>query len=204
MFCSLGEVKIRGQGPGLVTSLVFFPCFIMQKNPFFSKIHSFSKPVPLPPVRKWQTDLPETRKSLYLKQKNSLILSLVYACIGSVAEASSTKNDGGNPWRTSRLMPRGVLVVAYSCCRRINTTTSLVVLFHLPRAERFVRHALLAEPTFLDLRRGCSFYPSLGNSEEMVNSTLPCPIGIDSPLCLLSQHTWRRIVPTMFAGAQSA
>ena len=119
-------------------------------------------------------------------------------------EASSTKNDGGNPWRTSRLMPRGVLVVAYSCCRRINTTTSLVVLFHLPRAERFVRHALLAEPTFLDLRRGCSFYPSLGNSEEMVNSTLPCPIGIDSPLCLLSQHTWRRIVPTMFAGAQSA
>ena len=28
----------------------------------FSKIHSFSKPVPLPPVRKWQTDLPETRK----------------------------------------------------------------------------------------------------------------------------------------------
>ena len=92
-------------------------------------------------------------------------------------------------------MPRGVLVVAYSCCRRINTTTSLVVLFHLPRAERFVRHALLAEPTFLDLRRGCSFYPSLGNSEEMVNSTLPCPIGIDSPLCLLSQHTWRRILP---------
>ena len=114
---------------------------------------------------------------LYLQQKYSLILSLVYACIGSVAEASSTKNDGGNPWRTSRLMPRGVLVVAYSCCRRINTTTSLVVLFHLPRAERFVRHALLAEPTFLDLRRGCSFYPSLGNSEEMVNSTFPSSIG---------------------------
>ena len=85
--------------------------------------------------------------------------------------------------------------MACFCCRRINTTTSLVVLFHLPRAERFVRHALLAEPTFLDLRRGCSFYPSLGNSEEMVNSTLPCPIGIDSPLCLLSQHTWRRILP---------
>ena len=53
---------IRGQGPGLVTSLVFFPCFVMQKIRFFSKIHSFSKPVPLPPVRKWQTDLPETRK----------------------------------------------------------------------------------------------------------------------------------------------
>ena len=85
--------------------------------------------------------------------------------------------------------------MACFCCRRINTTTSLVVLFHLPRAERFVRHALLAEPAFLDLRRGCSFYPSLGNSEEMVNSTLPCPIGIDSPLCLLSQHTWRRILP---------
>ena len=85
--------------------------------------------------------------------------------------------------------------MACFCCRRINTTTSLVVLFHLPRAERFVRHALLAEPAFLDLRRGCSFYPSLGNSEEMVNSTFPCPIGIDSPLCLLSQHTWRRILP---------
>ena len=83
--------------------------------------------------------------------------------------------------------------MACFCCRRINTTTSLVVLFHLPRAERFVRHALLAEPAFLDLRRGCSFYPSLGNSEEMANSTFPCPIGIDSPLCLLSQHTWRRI-----------
>ena len=67
--------------------------------------------------------------------------------------------------------------MACFCCRRINTTTSLVVLFHLPRAERFVRHALLAEPAFLDLRRGCSFYPSLGNSEEMVNSTFPCPIG---------------------------
>ena len=111
--------------------------------------------------------------------------------------------------------------MACFCCRRINTTTSLVVLFHLPRAERFVRHALLAEPAFLDLRRGCSFYPSLGNSEEMVNSTFPLrhallaepafldlhwrkemvnstfprPIGIDSSLCLLSQHTWRRILP---------
>ena len=126
---------------------------------------------------------------LYLQQKYSLILSLVYACIGSVAEASSTKNDGGNPWRTSRLMPRGVLVVAYSCCRRINTTTSLVVLFHLPRAERFVRHALLAEPAFLDLRRGCSFYPSLGNSEEMVNSTFPPSATRSSPSPLSSTST---------------
>ena len=67
--------------------------------------------------------------------------------------------------------------MACFCCRRINTTTSLVVLFHLPRAERFVRHALLAEPAFLDLRRGCSFYPSLGNSEEMANSTFPYSIG---------------------------
>ena len=74
----------------------------------------------------------------------------------------------------------------------------------LPRAERFVRRALLAELAFVDLNRDDFFFPSLGNSEEMVNSTLPCPIGIDSPLCLLSQHTWRRIVPTMFAGAQSA
>ena len=29
----------------------------------------------------------------------------------------------------------------------------------------------------------------------LVNSTFPCPIGIDSSLCLLSQHTWRRILP---------
>ena len=75
--------------------------------------------------------------------------------------------------------------MACFCCRRINTTTSLVVLFHLPRAERFVRHALLAEPAFLDLHW----------RKEMANSTFPRPIGIDSPLCLLSQHTWRRILP---------
>ena len=55
----------------------------------------------------------------------------------------------------------------------------------LPRAERFVRHALLAEPAFLDLHW----------RKEMVNSTFPRPIGIDSSLCLLSQHTWRRILP---------
>ena len=55
----------------------------------------------------------------------------------------------------------------------------------LPRAERFVRHALLAEPAFLDLHW----------RREMANSTFPCPIGIDSSLCLLSQHTWRRILP---------
>ena len=29
----------------------------------------------------------------------------------------------------------------------------------------------------------------------MVNSTFRRPIGIDSSLCLLSQHTWRRILP---------
>ena len=78
-------------------------------------------------------------------------------------------------------MPRGSSLACF-CCRRINTTTSLVVLFHLPRAERFVRHALLAEPAFLWRK-------------EMINSTFPCPIGIDSSLCLLSQHTWRRILP---------
>ena len=75
--------------------------------------------------------------------------------------------------------------MACFCCRRINTTTSLVVLFHLPRAERFVRHALLAEPAFLDLHW----------RKEMVNSRFPRPIGIDSSLWLLSQHTWRRILP---------
>ena len=47
----------------------------------------------------------------------------------------------------------------------------------LPRAERFVRHALLAEPAFLDLHREGFFYPSLGNSKEMVNSTFPFTIG---------------------------
>ena len=47
----------------------------------------------------------------------------------------------------------------------------------LPRAERFVRHALFAEPAFLDLHREGFFYPSLENSEEMVNSTLRSPIG---------------------------
>ena len=67
--------------------------------------------------------------------------------------------------------------MACFCCRRINTTTSLVVLFHLPRAERFVRHALLAEPAFLDLYRVAFFCPSLGNSEEMANSTFPYSIG---------------------------
>ena len=71
--------------------------------------------------------------------------------------------------------------MACFCCRRINTTTSLVVLFHLPRAERFVRHALLAEPAFLDLHRGGFFYPSLGNSEEMVNSTFPPSATRSSP-----------------------
>ena len=30
----------------------FFSLFYNAKNPFFRKIHSFSKPVPLPPVRK--------------------------------------------------------------------------------------------------------------------------------------------------------
>ena len=47
----------------------------------------------------------------------------------------------------------------------------------LPRAERFVRRALLAELAFVDLNRDGFFFPSLGNSEEMVNSTFPCPIG---------------------------
>ena len=53
----------------------------------------------------------------------------------------------------------------------------VILLFHLPRAERFVRHALLAEPAFLDLYRVAFFYPSLGNSEEMANSTFRYSIG---------------------------
>ena len=47
----------------------------------------------------------------------------------------------------------------------------------LPRAERFVRHALLAELAFVDLHREGFFYPSLGNSEEMANSTFRYSIG---------------------------
>ena len=47
----------------------------------------------------------------------------------------------------------------------------------LPRAERFVRRALLAELAFVDLHREGFFYPSLGNSEEMINSTFPFTIG---------------------------
>ena len=47
----------------------------------------------------------------------------------------------------------------------------------LPRAERFVRRALLAELAFVDLNRDGFFFPSLGNSEEMVNSTFPFTIG---------------------------
>ena len=39
-------------------------------------------------------------------KKHSLMLILVYECIGSVAEASSTKNDGGNPCRMSRVARR--------------------------------------------------------------------------------------------------
>ena len=48
----------------------------------------------------------------------------------------------------------------------------------LPRAERFVRRALLAELAFVDLHRVGFFYPSLGNSEEMANSTFPYSIAI--------------------------
>ena len=36
--------KIRGQGPGLVTSLVFFPCFIMQKILFSGRSTPFRNP----------------------------------------------------------------------------------------------------------------------------------------------------------------
>ena len=144
-------------------------------------------------------------KALYLKT-NSFTNSIMHFIGSSTKQHKKErkKSVSFEPRKEKTEGPRWLPRAERFCYRRINTTTSLVVLFHLPRAERFVRHALLAEPTFLDLRRGCSFYPSLGNSEEMVNSTLPCPIGIDSPLCLLSQHTWRRIVPTMFAGAQSA
>ena len=43
--------------------------------------------------------------------------------------------------------------------------------------EGFVRRALLAELAFVDLNRDGFFFPSLGNSEEMANSTLPVTIG---------------------------
>ena len=132
----------------------------------FSKIHSFSKPVPLPPVRKWQTDLPETRKCAVSQTKtftNSLF-GLWYHWIGSGSKQHKKRREKSvaNEPSNATEGPRW-----------------------LPRAERFVRHALLAEPAFLDLHW----------RKEMVNSTFPRPIGIDSSLCLLSQHTWRRILP---------
>ena len=54
----------KNKGPGARAGHFpsFFSLFYNAKNHFFRKIHSFSKPVPLPPVRKWQTDLPETHK----------------------------------------------------------------------------------------------------------------------------------------------
>ena len=42
-FC-IEWTKIRGQGPGLVTSLVFFPCFIMQKILFSGRSTPFRNP----------------------------------------------------------------------------------------------------------------------------------------------------------------
>ena len=137
--------------------------------------------------------MPETRKCAVSPTKiftNSLF-GLCMHWIGSGSKQHkkrrgklvliASSNAAGGP----RWLPRAERF----CYRRINTTTSLVVLFHLPRAERFVRHALLAEPTFLDLRRGCSFYPSLGNSEEMVNSTFPPSATRSSPSPLSSTST---------------
>ena len=59
----------------------------------------------------------------------------------------------------------------------------------LPRAERFVRRALLAELAFVDLNRDGFFFPSLGNSEEMVNSTFPPSATRSSPSPLSSTST---------------
>ena len=44
----------KNKGPGARAGHFpsFFSLFYNAKNPFFRKIHSFSKPVPLPPVRK--------------------------------------------------------------------------------------------------------------------------------------------------------
>ena len=136
----------------------------------FSKIHSFSKPVPLPPVRKWRTDLPEMRKRAVSRTKtftNSLFGLWVH-WIGSGSKQHKKRRG-----KSVVLMPS-------------NATGGPR---WLPRAERFVRHALLAEPAFLDLRRGCSFYPSLGNSEEMVNSTFPPSATRSSPSPLSSTST---------------
>ena len=60
----------------------FFSLFYNAKNPFFRKIHSFSKPVPLPPVRKnGRRTCRRRANALYLKQRHSLILILVYEFI---------------------------------------------------------------------------------------------------------------------------
>ena len=67
-------INIYYKGPGARAGHFpgFFSLFcnyVMQKILFCSKIHSFSKPVPLPPVRKWRTDLPEMRKRAVSRTK---------------------------------------------------------------------------------------------------------------------------------------
>ena len=47
--------------------------------------------------------------ALYLKRIHSPFLILVYQRIGSVAAPNSTKKNGRNPYRLSRVRPRGVL-----------------------------------------------------------------------------------------------
>ena len=137
--------------------------------------------------------MPETRKCAVSPTKiftNSLF-GLCMHWIGSGSKQHKKRRGKSVVLMPSNATggPRWLPRAERFCYRRINTTTSLVVLFHLPRAERFVRHALLAEPAFLDLRRGCSFYPSLGNSEEMVNSTFPPSATRSSPSPLSSTST---------------
>ena len=99
----------------------------------FSKIHSFSKPVPLPPVRKWQTDLPETRKCA-VSQTKKITNSLFGLCMHWIGSGSkqhkkrrgklvliASSNAAGGP----RWLPRAERF----CYRRINTTTSLALYY---------------------------------------------------------------------------
>jgi len=122
----------------------------------FSKIHSFSKPVPLPPVRKWRTDLPQMRKRAVSRTKtftNSLFGLWVH-WIGSGSKQHKKRRG-----KSVVLMPS-------------NATGGPR---WLPRAERFVRRALLAELAFVDLNRDGFFFSLAGKlwRDGQFNITLP-------------------------------
>ena len=71
----------------------------------FSKIHSFSKPVPLPPVRKWQTDLPETRKCAVSPTKIFTNSLFGLCCCPATATGANPHHVRRRPERLNCLRP---------------------------------------------------------------------------------------------------